>query len=86
MRLDVYVADSNKVFDVECQSYKVKDLGKRTRYYQSLLDVDNLLKGKNYSELKETFIIFICLDDPFGEDLPVYTFERLCKENNLGYL
>ena len=59
VRLDVYVADSDKVFDVECQSYKVKDLGKRTRYYQSLLDVDNLLKGKNYSELKETYIIFI---------------------------
>ena len=80
VRLDVYVAGSDKIFDVEIQSYKIETIGKRTRYYQSMLDVDSLLKGADYSELKESFIIFICLDDPFGKDLPLYTFERKCKE------
>lgn len=81
VRLDVFVADSDKVFDVECQSYKVESIGKRTRYYQSMIDIDSLMKGASYSELKESFVIFICLDDPFDKDLPVYTFERTCKEN-----
>ena len=81
VRLDVFVADSDKVYDVECQSYKVEDIGKRTRYYQSMIDIDSLLKGAVYSELKESYVIFICTNDPFGADLPVYTFERKCRED-----
>ncbi|WP_191014234.1 Rpn family recombination-promoting nuclease/putative transposase [Treponema zioleckii] len=81
VRLDVYVADSDRVFDVECQSYKISNIGKRTRYYQSMLDIDSLMKGSDYSTLKESYILFICLDDPFNADLPIYTFERTCKED-----
>ena len=81
VRLDVYVSGSDKVFDVECQSYKIEDIGKRTRYYQAMIDTDSLMKGAVYSELKESFVIFICLDDPFCNELPTYTFERECKEN-----
>ena len=81
VRLDVYVADSDRVFDVECQTYKVEDIGKRTRYYQSMIDIDSLMRGADYTELKESYVIFICLDDPFGAGHPVYTFERKCKED-----
>ena len=81
VRLDVYVAGSDKVFDVECQTYKIESIGKRTRYYQAMIDADSLLKGAAYSELKESYIIFICLDDPFGKGLPAYTFERKCRED-----
>ena len=81
VRLDVYVAGSDKIFDVECQTYRIKNIGKRTRYYQSMIDMDSLLKGTDYAELKESYIIFICLDDPFGAGLPVYTFERKCRED-----
>ena len=81
VRLDVFVADSDRIFDVECQSYTVSDIGKRTRYYQSMLDIDCLAKGADYSELKESYVIFICRDDPFGKALPRYTFERTCKED-----
>ena len=38
------------------------------------------MQKADYSELKESFIIFICLDDPFDAGLPVYTFERKCRE------
>ncbi len=81
IRFDVYVASSDRILDVEMQSYTEKNLGKRTRYYQSLLDMDNLLKGQHYSELKESFVIFLCLYDPFEKGLPVYSFDRVCKEN-----
>ena len=46
------------------------------------MDVDYLLKGNTYSKLKENIVIFICLNDPFNEKLPVYTFENTCRENN----
>lgn len=81
VRMDVYVEGSDKVFDVECQTYDEKSIGKRTRYYQSMIDADSLLKGQDYSGLKESYILFICLDDPFSQNLPVYTFNRICKEN-----
>ena len=55
---------------------RVEDIGKRTRYYQSMIDIDSLLKGAVYSELKESYVIFICTSDPFESGLPVYTFER----------
>ena len=81
VRLDVYVKDSNRVFDIEIQNSVDITLPKRTRYYQSMLDIDNLLKGEEYSELKESFIIFICQFDLFGLNLPQYTFKNICLEN-----
>ena len=65
--------------------YKAKgiNLPKRIRYYQSIMDVDLLLKGNDYTELKESFIIFVCKDDFFGHNLPCYTFENTCKEKNI---
>ena len=54
IRLDVYVQDSNRVFDIEIQNVLEENLPKRTRYYQSIMDMDLLSKGKNYSvELAE---------------------------------
>ena len=80
VRLDVYVQDSNRVFDVEVQNILDDDLPTRTRYYQSMMDIDLLLKGKKYAELKESFIIFVCKDDFYGEGFPCYTFSNLCHE------
>ncbi len=81
VRLDVYAEDSKRIFDVEMQTTTNKDLGLRMRYYQSLIDIDHLEKGQNYGELKESYIIFICLDDPFKLNEPVYTFKSVCLEN-----
>lgn len=81
VRLDVYVKDSNKVFDIELQNANDVDIHLRTRYYQSMLDTNNLLKGEHYSNLPESFIIFICNYDPFGKNLPIYSFENHCLEN-----
>ncbi|MBE6351612.1 MAG: Rpn family recombination-promoting nuclease/putative transposase [Treponema bryantii] len=82
VRLDVYVKNSNRVFDIEIQNDFQIALPRRTRYYQSMIDMDDLLKGADYSELKESFIIFVCQFDPFKADLPCYTFKNLCLEDN----
>ena len=81
VRLDVYVKDSDKVFDIELQNALDDDLPLRTRFYQSMIDTDNLLKGQDYSELPTNFVIFICKYDPIGKNLPIYTFENRCLEN-----
>lgn len=50
------------------------------RYYQSLMDLDAILKGEDYKNLKESYVIFICMFDPFSEGLPVYFFENICRQ------
>ena len=82
IRLDVYVAEPSRVFDIEIQTSVPPDLPKRTRYYQSLMDVDCLLRGQSYAELKDSYVLFICMQDPFNKGLPVYTFENTCREES----
>lgn len=89
VRLDVYLKDENKIIDVELQTYKQDAIGKRTRYYQSMIDIDSLMKGQDYSELLDSYVLFICNYDPFekekdvGFGLPCYTFKNTCMENHV---
>ncbi len=89
VRLDVYLKDVDKIIDVELQTYEMDALGKRTRYYQSMVDIDSLMKGEDYSELKDSYILFICKFDPFRNKrnqphgLYRYTFRNVCAENSL---
>ena len=82
VRLDVYLKDEDKIIDIEIQCYRQPALGKRTRYYQSMIDIDSLMKGEPYPKLKESYILFICKNDPFENfGLPCYTFRNICEEN-----
>ncbi len=80
VRFDVYTKDDNRIFDLEMQTTDTKNLPKRARYYQSVIDMDNLSKGENYSKLKDSYVIFLCLEDIFDKGLPVYFFENLCRQ------
>ena len=82
IRLDVYVRDGDTVYDVEVQNRNEHDMGKRTRYYQSMMDADSLLKGHVYSELKRCVIIFLCRFDPFKKGIPWYIPYSLLKSSN----
>lgn len=81
VRLDVYVDDGkDTIYDVEMQARDNDNLPMRTRYYQSVLDLNQIEKGADYDELKNNMVIFICMFDHFGKGLPVYTFSNRCKE------
>ena len=82
----MYVKDDNNVYDIEIQTTKDRNLPKRSRYYQSVMDVSNLSPGDSYKELKKSYILFLCVFDPFGHNLPVYTFENICKEDSQIFL
>ena len=80
IRLDVYIADSDRVFDLEMQTTDQKNLGCRMRYYQCMIDAELLEKGADFNGLEESNIIFICTFDPFYKGLPQYTFSNSCDE------
>lgn len=81
VRLDVFASDPKRNFDIELQMIKHEALPQRMRYYQSIMDIDALLRGRKYADLKENYVIFICLFDPFCEGRSVYFFENTCREN-----
>ena len=61
IRLDVYVEDNaNTVYDIEMQPVVKKNLPKRSRYYQGMIDLNLIDRGADYKELKKSFVIFIC--------------------------
>lgn len=79
VRFDVYAKDDSRIFDIEIQTTDAQNLPERARYYQSVIDMDNLSKGENYTRLKDTYVIFLCLKDIFRRRLPVYFFENTCR-------
>ena len=80
IRLDVLANDGKSLYNVEMQTSNYASLPLRMRFYQGLLDMDSLMKGKKYRDLCHCYVIFICKNDPFGLGMPVYTFCNTCQE------
>lgn len=53
---------------------------------ERVLDMELLLAGQSYEELPDTYVIFICDFDPFGEKKYRYTFQAECKESETAKL
>ena len=82
VRLDIYAKDEHHThYNVEMQVKKRENLGKRSRYYHSQIDMECLTQGAAYDELPNTFVIFVCDFDPFDRELYCYTFWSECQEN-----
>jgi len=83
IRLDVYVEEQgrNRVFDVEMQMSNKRNLAKRIRYYQGMIDLDRLKRGQDFDTLGESYIIFICPFDFFGKGRHLYTFRETCDQD-----
>ena len=86
IRLDVFNRDSlGEIFDTEMQNLNHKsiehlDLPRRSRFYQSSIDIDFMDKNMSYKSLPDSNVLFICTFDPFGDGLCQYTFGEICKE------
>lgn len=81
IRMDVYAVGANKAFDLEMQATDKGNLPERARYYQGIIDVQELNWGADYKNLKDSYVIFICIPDIFGKGLAKYAFENMCIEN-----
>lgn len=73
VRLDIFVKNSDRIFNLEMQTGDYADIQERARYYHSAMDIDETERGIYYRNLKENYVLFICLHDPFTADLPIYT-------------
>ena len=78
IRFDVYLKDAKgESFDLELQISDEKSIERRVRYYQSILTADALSKGERYRELKDSYVIFICVgNDPMRLGKTVYEIEN----------
>ena len=83
IRLDVYAIDQEKrIYNTEAQKAEKKDLVKRSRFYQSLIDSSLLEPGEiSFNQMNDTCIIMITPFDLFGEERYQYTFRSRCDEN-----
>ena len=80
VRYDIFVEDSDDVvYDAEMQNYNNADeLPLRSRYYQSMIDLNMMTVGQRFKDLKESYVIFICTFDPYGEGERCYDFSNRC--------
>lgn len=83
VRFDALMNDTKRWADIEMQTYEDDDIGKRSRYYLGNVDMDALAKGRPFSDLPPTYVIFICTYDYMGEGKPVYFFQHYDVKNNL---
>ena len=89
IRLDVFNLDEQgTVYDAEMENLnhrRVEDhhLPRRSRFYQSAIDIDLMNQGMTFKELPESHVIFICTFDPFKAGRAIYTFKERCDEDDM---
>lgn len=82
IRVDVYAMDAEQnVYDTEVQKINTRNLPKRSRFYQALVDSSLLEPGiQDFNELNGVYIILITPFDLFGRGRYQYTFQMKCLE------
>ena len=68
--------DAGKEYNIEVQRVDKGADRKRARYHSSILDAHSLQPGDDFSDLPETFVIFITENDVIGKGKPIYSIER----------
>lgn len=83
IRMDVYTeSDDGEIFDVEMQARDEEYHPKRCRYYHSVIDVDQVESGGDFSELKKTYVIFICKSWKNAKsDKPIHRYSSINEED-----
>lgn len=88
IRMDVYTTETDEnsrstcVYDIEPNNYYEKDLPRRNRFYQSLIDSKLLPTDTPFSQLPDIFSIWILPYDPFNDNRMLYTVKNKVEENN----
>ena len=79
--LDIGADDEDGTeYNVEIQRADKGADKKRARYHSSILDAHLLSPGDDFSDLPETFVIFITENDVIGKGKPLYRIERKIEE------
>ena len=77
VQLDILATDSQgKQYNIEIQRSDSGAIPQRARYNSSMLDANLLPKGDDFSNLPETYVIFITEHDVLKANRPIYRIER----------
>ena len=81
IRLDILAKDSTgKHYNVEVQKKPEGAHIRRARYNSSMMDSRMLKAGQEFSELQDSYMMFITQTDIFGHGIPIYTINRYFEE------
>jgi hypothetical protein len=81
IRLDILAKDSTgKNYNVEVQKKPEGAHIRRARFNSSMMDSRMLKAGQKFSELQDSYMVFITQTDIFGHGLPIYTINRHFEE------
>jgi hypothetical protein len=81
IKLDIFARDANgKVYDIEVQRANSGAVPQRARFHSSMLDTRLLGKNEDFSELPESYVIFITEHDVMGAGCALYHVERHIEE------
>ena len=90
IRMDLYSTEKDseenggnvlRVYDIEPNNYKEKEIARRNRFYQSLIDAKLLPAGTDFEKMPDIISIWILPYDPFGDDRLLYTVKSVVTEN-----
>jgi len=81
IRLDILAQDSTgKHYDIEVQKKPEGAHVRRARFNSSMMDARMLKAGQEFSELRDSYMVFITQTDIFGYGIPIYTVNRHFEE------
>ena len=79
--LDIFAKDfDGKNYDIEIQRSDYGAARKRARFLSGVLDSRMLDAGENFSEICDSYVIFITEKDVLAGNLPMYHIDRCIKE------
>lgn len=81
IRLDILAKDNTgKHYNVEVQKKPEGAHIRRARFNSSMMDSRMLKEGQEFSELQDSYMVFITQTDIFGYGIPIYTVNRYFEE------
>ena len=77
IRYDLLLESQKEYIDLEMQLYNDDDVLRRIRYYHSAMDAEVTRRGELYSDLKDSIVIFIYMNnDPFKKGRTIYEIKK----------
>ena len=81
IRLDILAKDdTGKHYNIEVQKKPEGAHIRRARFHSSMMDSRMLKEGQEFSEIGDSYMVFITQTDIFGHGLPIYTINRHFEE------
>ena len=75
--IDIFAEDENgTIYDVEIQKLNSGAVPRRARFHGGMMDVHHLKKGHDFSDLPDSYIIFITANDIIGHGKTMYTISK----------